>query len=209
MTKSKNVFSLHIQRNVILGLFILIPIWLTLYFAYFIFIILARATYPIIADLPISANQLAMYTISFFLSLTIIYSIGVFTNMWLGRQVLKFVNHTIQTIPVIGSLYRSIKQLADTFNRNDHNFQKVVLISFPNPEMRTLGFVIRTITDSKTKKTLATVFVPTTPNPTSGYLEIVPIEETIQLDWTFEEAMSFIISGGSSMPNKELSLSTD
>lgn len=209
MAESKNIFSLHIQRNIILGLFILIPLWLTLYFAYLIFIVLAQATYPLVADLPINANKLVMYTLSFLLSLTIIYSIGLMAKMWLGKTLLNFINHTMQTIPLIGSLYRAITQLAETFNKRDQSFQKVVLINFPSPEMKTVGFVIRTIVDSNTKQTLATIFVPTTPNPTSGYLEIVPLDKTIPLDWTFEEAMSFIISGGSSMPDKNISLVTN
>ena len=72
--------------------------------------------------------------------------------------------------------------------------------------MKTIGFLIKTIQDSKTNEMLASVFVPTTPNPTSGYLEIVPLDKITPLDWTFEEAMAFIISGGSNMPNKSLSL---
>ncbi len=131
--------------------------------------------------------------------------IGVLTNMWLGKVLLNFINNTLKNIPVIGSVYKSIKQLAETFNSGDKGEQKVVLINFPSNDMKTIGFIIKTMQDAKTKQTLASVFVPTTPNPTSGYLEIVPIEKTIALDWTFEEAMAFIISGGSNMPNKSLS----
>lgn len=208
MANKKNIFSLHIQRNIILGLLILVPLWLTLYFAYVIFILLAQATYPIIAELPISANKFITYTISFLLSLTLIYFIGVFTNMWLGKMLLNLINQTIKNIPLIGSFYKSLNQLAETFNKREKGEQKVVLINFPSPEMKTVGFIIRTMTDAKTGQLLASVFVPTTPNPTSGYLEIVPLDKTTPLDWTFEEAMSFIISGGSSMPDKDLSIST-
>lgn len=196
----------HIQRNIILGLFILIPLWLTLYFAYIIFIMLAKFTYPLIAEFPIHENEYVMYTFSFFLSLLIIYLIGVLTNMWLGKALLAFINSTLKNIPVIGSFYKSIKQLADTFNNSDKSQQKVVLINFPADDMKTIGFVIKTMQDSNTKQMLASVFVPTTPNPTSGFLEIIPLEKTIVLDWTFEEAMAFIISGGAHMPNKSLSL---
>jgi uncharacterized membrane protein len=197
--------SLHVQRNIFLGLFILIPLWLTLYFAYFIFILLAKFTYPLIADLPIGANKFVMYILSFFLSLAVVYLIGILTNVWLGKLLLTFINNAMKNIPVIGSFYKSLKQLAETFNNSDKGEQKVVLINFPSEDMKTIGFLIKTIVDAKTKQTLATVFVPTTPNPTSGYLEIIPIEKTIALDWTFEEAMAFIISGGSNMPNKPLS----
>lgn len=197
--------SLHIQRNIFLGLFILIPLWLTLYFAYFIFILLATFTYPLVSDLGIHTNKFVLYPLSFFVSLSIIYLIGIFTKVWLGKILLDFINSTMKNIPVIGSFYKSLKQLAETFNNSEKGEQKVVLINFPSDEMKTIGFLIKTIQDAQTKQTLATVFVPTTPNPTSGYLEIIPIEKTIALDWTFEEAMSFIISGGSNMPNKDLS----
>lgn len=197
--------ALDIQRNTIVGLFVLLPLWVTLYFAYLIFILLAKFSYPLLAYLPITSNEYVMYIVSFFLSLTIIYMIGVLTNMWLGKVLLNFINNALKNIPVIGSVYKSIKQLAETFNSGDKGEQKVVLINFPSNDMKTIGFIIKTMQDAKTKQTLASVFVPTTPNPTSGYLEIVPIEKTIALDWTFEEAMAFIISGGSNMPNKSLS----
>lgn len=205
MTQKRGHLSLHIQRNIFLGLFILIPLWLTLYIAYVIFILLATFTYPIIAELPVSSSKFVMYILSFMFSLLIIYLIGILTNMWLGKIVLGLINNTMRNIPVIGSFYKSLKQLAETFNNSEKGNQKVVLIEFPTPGMKTLGFLIKTIEDSNTKQILATVFVPTTPNPTSGFLEIVPIEKTIALDWTFEEAMSFIISGGSHMPDKKLS----
>ncbi len=197
--------ALDIQRNIIVGLFVLLPLWVTIYFAYVIFILLAKFSYPLLTYLPITSNEYIMYIVSFFLSLTIIYMIGVLTNMWLGKILLNFINNTLKNIPVIGSVYRSIKQLAETFNSGDKGEQKVVLINFPSNDMKTIGFIIKTMQDAKTKQTLASVFVPTTPNPTSGYLEIIPIEKTIALDWTFEEAMAFIISGGSNMPNKSLS----
>ncbi len=197
--------ALDIQRNTIIGLFVLLPLWITIYFAYIIFILLAKFSYPLLAYLPITSNKYVMYIVSFFLSLTIIYMICVLTNMWLGKVLLNFINNTLKNIPVIGSVYKSIKQLAETFNSGDKGEQRVVLINFPSNDMKTIGFIIKTMQDAKTKQTLASVFVPTTPNPTSGYLEIVPIEKTIALDWTFEEAMAFIISGGSNMPNKSLS----
>lgn len=203
--KVGNKFSLHIKSNIFLGLFILIPMLLTVYFAYYIFILLATVTYPLIQELPIESNKYILYLISFFLTMTIIYAIGVIAKMWLGRVMLDFINNTIQNIPVVGTFYKSLKQLADTFNNQEKSNQKVVLINFPSDEMKTIGFIIKTFKDSNTNQELASVYVPTTPNPTSGYLEIVPLDKTVPLDWTFEEAMSFIISGGSSMPNKELS----
>jgi uncharacterized membrane protein len=77
----------------------------------------------------------------------------------------------------------------------------VVLIEFPSPEMKTVGFVTRTMQDKSSGKQLAAVYVPTTPNPTSGYLEIVPVDKLVSTEWTIDEAMNFIISGGAVAPD--------
>jgi len=79
--------------------------------------------------------------------------------------------------------------------------ERVVLISFPTERMRTVGLVTRTLTDARTGQELAAVYVPTTPNPTSGYLEVVPIEDLVSTNWTIDEAMNFIISGGAIAPD--------
>jgi uncharacterized membrane protein len=77
----------------------------------------------------------------------------------------------------------------------------VVLIEFPSKDMKTVGFVTRILTDDNTGRQLAAVYVPTTPNPTSGYLEIVPVENLISTNWTIDEAMTFIVSGGAIAPH--------
>jgi uncharacterized membrane protein len=80
--------------------------------------------------------------------------------------------------------------------------QRVVLINFPTPEMKTVGLVTRTFRDKDTGRELAAVYVPTTPNPTSGYLEIVPVANLISTNWTLDEAMTFIVSGGAISPDE-------
>ena len=82
------------------------------------------------------------------------------------------------------------------------DLRRVVLIAFPHRDMKTVGFVTETFKDQDTERELAAVFVPTTPNPTSGYLEIVPAEDLVSLDWSIDEAMSFIISGGTVSPGR-------
>jgi uncharacterized membrane protein len=76
-----------------------------------------------------------------------------------------------------------------------------VLISFPTPEMKTVGFITKVMRDTDTGRELAAVYVPTSPNPTSGYIEIVPLEDVVQTDWTMEEAMSFVMTGGANAPD--------
>ena len=91
------------------------------------------------------------------------------------------------------TIYGSTKKLLSVLQQKPEKLQRVVLIEFPSPEMKTVGFVTRIMKDQTSGKELAAVYVPTTPNPTSGYLEIVPVEKLISTDWTVEEAMTFII----------------
>lgn len=204
-------FQLHFQSNVIFGLLILVPLWLTLFLAYYVFLFLADITYPLIADLEkyglqFLQNTYLAYFFSFVLSITALYFVGIFAKMWLGKAVLNVISNMMLKTPIVGSFYKALKQLTEAFNQQEEMTQKkVVLISFPSDQMKTVGFVIKVFDDAKTGEKLASIYVPTTPNPTSGYLEVVPLDKTVPLDWTFEEAMSFIISGGSSMPSRPLS----
>ena len=88
------------------------------------------------------------------------------------------------------------------FQKKPDQLQRVVLINFPSPEMKTVGFLTRILKDATAGQELAAVYVPTAPNPTSGYMEIVPLDQVIPTDWTIDEAMSFIITGGTSGPDK-------
>jgi uncharacterized membrane protein len=106
----------------------------------------------------------------------------------------------IERIPLVQTVYGATKKLIAALQQKPDNVQRVVLIEFPTPEMRAVGFVTQVLTDEKTGRKLAAVYVPTTPNPTSGYLEIVPLERVVSTDWTVDEAMTFIISGGTVSP---------
>ena len=103
-------------------------------------------------------------------------------------------------IPVVKKIYGSTQQLLATLRQEPGTAQRVVLIEFPSPGMQAVGFVTRTLPDPRTGKELAAVYVPTTPNPTSGYLELVPVDNIVSTDWSMDEAMTFIISGGAVAP---------
>jgi uncharacterized membrane protein len=106
----------------------------------------------------------------------------------------------MEQIPLVQTIYGATKKLLAALQQKPDQVQRVVLIEFPSPAMKTVGLVTRLLTDEATGKALAAVYVPTTPNPTSGYLEIVPVEKLISTDWTLDEAMTFIISGGAVGP---------
>ena len=120
----------------------------------------------------------------------------------IGKNIIALFDKLMERIPLIQTIYGSAKKLITSLQKQPNGTQRVVLIDFPSKEMKAVGFVTRTFNDSKTGRELAAVYVPTTPNPTSGYLEIVPLEKITTTDWTVDEAMTFIVSGGAVPPEK-------
>jgi uncharacterized membrane protein len=103
---------------------------------------------------------------------------------------------------MVTTVYGATKKLIDAFQKDAGKGQTVVLIAFPHSRMKAVGLVTRHFTDDDTGEILAAVYVPTAPNPTGGYLEIVPVDELVPLDWSVDEAMSFVFSGGTTAPDR-------
>jgi uncharacterized membrane protein len=118
----------------------------------------------------------------------------------IGQRALRAFEALIDRIPLARTVYGSARQLLDLLQTKPDGTQRVVLIDFPHRDMKSVGLVTRVIREQGTGRELAAVYVPTTPNPTSGYLEIVPVELLTPTDWTVDQAMSFIISGGAVAP---------
>jgi uncharacterized membrane protein len=132
----------------------------------------------------------------------LVYFVGMMTSNFLGRQVLALFEWVVHRIPLVKTVYGAVKKLVDMMRQDTGgDVQRVVLINFPSPEMKTVGLVTRMFEDDVTGRKLAAVYVPTTPNPTSGYLEIVPVEQITSTNWSFDEAMAFIVSGGAVAPD--------
>ena len=131
-----------------------------------------------------------------------LYVIGWAVNRVVGRKILRFIEAMFDRIPFVKPVYGSVKKLVDVMQEKPEGVQRVVLIEFPSSQMKAVGFVTRTLVDEETGQLLAAVYVPTTPNPTSGYLEIVPLERVTSTDWTINEAMNFVISGGAMAPDR-------
>ncbi|MCK5639144.1 MAG: DUF502 domain-containing protein, partial [Gammaproteobacteria bacterium] len=123
-----------------------------------------------------------------------------------GKRMLALMDNIINRIPFVQTVYGATKKLLSALQQKPDGVQRVVLIEFPSKEMKAVGFVTRVFTDKDTGQELAAVYVPTTPNPTSGYLEIVPVEAIVSTNWSMDEAMAFIISGGAVAP-KEINYS--
>ena len=210
----KPAFSLHIQRYLFAGIITVIPIWITwLVFDFFFSRLseLGRPSVRALADL-LQRQQPGSFSwllapwfqsiLAIVFTLLALYGLGWVASRVIGKRILGLVDRLINRIPVIQSVYGSIKKLLSALQQKPDKVQRVVLIEFPTKDMKTVGFVTRILKDKHTGQELAAVYVPTTPNPTSGYLEIVPLDQLISTNWSIDEAMSFIISGGAVAPER-------
>ncbi|TZF87107.1 DUF502 domain-containing protein [Cognatilysobacter lacus] len=201
-----------LQRLFLTGLLTLLPIWLTWVVVKFVFVMLSDISRPLIEpalqgwaandrSLAWIASPWVQNALALIATLVVILLSGVMARRVLGQQLLRWFEALIKRIPFANIIYGSARQLLDILQTKPDGTQRVVLVDFPNAHMKSIGFVTRVLREQGTGRELAAVYVPTTPNPTSGYLEIVPIENITPTDWTVDQAMSFIISGGAVSPD--------
>ncbi len=196
------------KRYLITGLLTAIPLWITWLVASFIFGLITDAGMPLVGwvtdqirpDHPTISTIIQGIYLKTFLSAVLViaflYFLGWLTTIVLGNRIIKAAEKLLDKIPMVRTIYGGSKKILESFQPNPDKNQPVVLISYPSPEMKTVGLLTRTIIDENTREKLAAVYVPTTPNPTSGFLEILPYKDIILTDWTVNEAISFIVSGG-------------
>lgn len=120
----------------------------------------------------------------------------------LGRKLIATVEYWGSRLPLVQTIYGATKRFLQTVSKPPVQGQRVVLINFPSAEMKALGLITKVMTDVDTGQELAVVYVPTSPNPTSGYIEILPLADVVTTNWTMEEAMSFVMTGGTNAPEK-------
>jgi len=135
------------------------------------------------------------------LTLAVLYFLGSLGSNVVGQRLIAIAEALLGRIPFIDTVYGAVKRTLHALSGppgGDGDKQVVVLVEFPYPPLRVLGFMTNTITDTRTGQRYATVFIPTTPNPTSGYMELVPLEKVSVTDWTMDQALSAILSGGAS-----------
>jgi uncharacterized membrane protein len=205
--------KLHFKRYFVSGLLTIIPLVITWWLLSLLFRQLVKFGLPLIQlisrnisdEAPGLARLLLKSWFDNLLAALIvmigIYLLGWATNRVVGKQILSGMDRLIARLPLAKSIYGSVKKLIGVLQTKPEEVDRVVLIDFPHNAMKAVGLVTRTLVDQHTGKQLAVVYVPTTPNPTNGYLEIVPVECLVTTDWTMEEAMSFIISGGAIAPD--------
>ncbi|MBS0555795.1 MAG: DUF502 domain-containing protein [Proteobacteria bacterium] len=204
---------LYVQRYLITGLLTFVPLWLTWVVFKFIFTFLSHVGAPVVAGLfgelstafPGAAGWLSQEwfqsIIAFIGTVIAFYVVGFATSRVFGQRLLDAFENLISRIPMVHTIYGGAKKLMTMLSTKPAGTQRVVLIDFPSPELKSIGFVTRLFTDSAGRE-VAAVYVPTTPNPTGGYLEIVPTERLVATDWSMDQAMAFILSGGAVGPDK-------
>ena len=203
MAKSQKKRSILIKfRNYfIAGVVVLIPIGITVYLTLFLVKISSK-----ILPKELNPNHYLPYDIpgvEIIISIFLITFIGWLSLSFLGRKLLKIFEDILQRIPILRTIYSAITQMTETFTKSEGNSKNVVLVEYPRKGSWAVGFATKENTSGiseKTKQNLVNVFIPTTPNPTSGFLLMFPKEEVIYLDITFEQASKFIVSAGTSDP---------
>ncbi len=200
--KKKRVFLTNIRNYFLAGVFVLIPIGITLYLTLFLISILSK-----ILPREINPNHYLPYNIpglEIIISIILITIIGWLSLSFIGKRILNFFNNILKKIPILRTIYSAISQMTETFTKKNSGSKSVVLIEYPRKGAWAVGFATKENKgeiSNKTKTNLINVFVPTTPNPTSGFLIMFPKDEIIYLDMSFEDASKFIVSAGTSQPS--------
>ena len=192
-----NTVAQNIRRKLFTGFFAMAPIALTLYILKLMFTFLDRLTSPILRQFNFEIPGLGIL-----LTLAILFLLGVLVTNVLGRTLLKFSEKIISAIPLVNTIYTTVKQITETLSgTSGRSFQSVVFVEYPRIGLWTLAFVTG---DSVNQKGIEYyhLFVPTTPNPTSGIFVMVPKSDTIEAEMTVENGLKTIISGGMLAPKK-------
>ena len=197
--KSKTSILVRLRNYFFTGAVVLVPIGITIYLTLFIIKLSSRIlpkginpNHYLINDIP---------GIEILITVVFITFIGWLSLSFLGKKLLDLLNSIFKKIPILRTIYSAIGQMTETFTKTDGKKKTDVLVEYPRKDIWAVGFATRDNTGEITEKTgkeLVNVFVPTTPNPTSGFLLMVPKKDLIYLDMDFEQASKFIVSAGTS-----------
>ena len=201
MAEKKSIFA-KIRNNFIAGVVVLIPIGITLYLTLFIIRISSK-----VIPKEINPNNYLPFDIpgvEILIALVIITFIGWLSLSFLGKKFFELFNNVLKKIPILRTIYSAIGQMTESFTKTDNKQKSVVLLEYPRKGVWAVGFATKEnegLIKEKIKEDLINVFVPTTPNPTSGFLLLVPKKDLIFLDVSFEQASKFIVSAGTTNIN--------
>ena len=201
MVKKKKSITLKLRNYFFTGVIVLVPIGFTLYLSKFL---INFSTKLVPSGLnPNTYLPYAIPGVEIILTVIFITIVGGLSLSFLGKKFLQIIDDLFKRIPILRTIYSAIGQMTESFRNQKGNKKSVVLVEYPRKGSWAVGFATKENTGeikSKTKINLINVFIPTTPNPTSGFLLMIPKEDLIYLDMTFEEASKFIVSAGTSVP---------
>ena len=186
------------KRITLAGLFAIVPLALTFYIIKIIIVFLDQLTAPIMARINFEIPGFGLI-----LTLLIIFALGIFVTNVLGRRLFSWGERLISSIPLVKNIYNTLKQITNAFSgaTQTENYQRVIYIQYPRKELWTISFVTSESVDGSGEEYYH-VFVPTTPNPTSGVFIIIPKKDAIEADLTIEEGLKAVISGGLLAPKQ-------
>ena len=199
--KKRSIFS-RIRNYFIAGIVVLIPIGITIYLTLFLISVSSK-----IIPKEINPNHYLPYEIpgvEIIIAVLLITFIGWLSLSFLGKKLLSIFNNILKKIPILRTIYSAIGQMTKSFTTTDKDKKNVVLVEYPRKGCWAVGFATQENSgeiSNKVNKKLINIFLPTTPNPTSGFLLMIPKEDVIFLDMSFEEASKFIVSAGTSNPD--------
>jgi uncharacterized membrane protein len=213
-TPRERLFQPNFQRNLIAGLLAVIPlvvVWLVVKFVAETLSDFGRpianafaagieAQFPAMRS--VLTNGTVQWIIALLVTLLVLYTVGAITNRVLGQRLWALIEGIITRIPLVQTVYSAARKLVDVLRTKPENAQRVVLIDFPHEGAKTIGFVMRTFTDANSGEEIAAVYVPTAVNPTTGYLQLVPVSKLVPTDMPSEQAMAMVISAGAVGPEK-------
>ena len=187
-----------LRTQFLAGILIIVPIGVTILILVWIFVSIDNILQPVIS----SIFGHAIPGVGFGITIVLIYLVGVIASNVVGRKLLRYSESLLQRVPVVRQLYTGIKQILESFSApGKTGFMQVVLAEFPRKGMRTIGFITNESSDKSGKK-LLTIFIPTAPNPMSGFLQIAGESEIIRTDISVDDALKMIVSAGRMLPEE-------
>ena len=196
-----------LQSQILAGILTVGPLFVTWLIFSFLFKTLAEAGLPAVHLLAALFPQAWLgqpwmqSLLAIVLTLTVLYIVGRVTSLVIGRQAFNLFEALLERLPFIAKVYTSVRQLLDTMMAKKETSQRVVLVDFPIPGQKCIGFLTRTLTDSATGEQLAAVLLPNAINPTSAFLQVLPMSRLVETDLSMEQAMSMLMTGGAVGPD--------
>lgn len=196
-----------LQRNILAGIITVGPLFVTYLIFSFLLGALAKAGLPVIqlfaAIFPGEwmSQPWLQYLLAVLLTLLVLYAVGRLTSQVIGRQALSLFEAALERLPFVAKIYGSVRQLIDSMMVKNETSQRVVLVDFPIAGHKSIGFLTRTMTDKTSGELLAAVLLPNAINPTSAFLQILPIDRVTETDLNMEQAMSMLMTGGAVGPD--------